>query len=702
MAKNDKRGSGFRIGVDTGGTFTDFIAIYGEERIGFKVPSTPEAPAQAILSGLERVFDVFAGRRDARRLKNSRVEIVHGTTVATNALLERKGARTALVVTEGFEDVIEIGRQARPDLYNPGVTRPEPLVQRGLRFGVVERVGSDGEVLIPLDQARVERLLEKLERARVESVAVSLLFSFANPAHERMLSETFERLGVPVSISHRILPEYREYERTSAVVINAYLAPRVGRYLNELTAGLSGRFGRRGLAGLRIMQSSGGSISAETAATEPVRTILSGPAGGVVAAVSVALPAGLRNIITFDMGGTSTDVSLCLGGAQTTGEAQISGLPIAVPVLDIHTVGAGGGSIAGVDDGGALRVGPESAGADPGPACYGKGDRPTTTDANLVLGRFAGAGLLSGEMPLDEDRAAAAIDRLAARMSAASSSKISRVRAALGVIAVANANMERALRLVSIERGHDPRDFTLVSFGGAGGLHAVALAEALRIPRILIPEYPGAFSALGVLLSDVIKDYSRTVMLKIDPSDTSGHGSGIEAGFRKLERQAAGDLRKEGFTTGSIRIVRTLAMRYQGQSFELEVGAGGDFVAAFHRAHAARYGHSDPRRPVEVVSIRLRGIGVTEKPGLAAVPVRREFIARPQRAAKVWLSERPKQLAVYDRAQLDPGAVIESPAIIVEYGSTALVPEGWRARIDSFRNIIVEKNDELKRMMKYE
>ncbi len=692
MVKNDKRGSGFRIGVDTGGTFTDFIAIYGEERIGFKVPSTPEAPAQAILSGLERVFDVFAGRRDARRLKNSRVEIVHGTTVATNALLERKGARIALVVTEGFEDVIEIGRQARPDLYNPGVTRPEPLVPRGLRFGVAERVGSGGEVLLPLDQARIERLLEKLKKARVESVAVSLLFSFANPAHERMLEEALGRLGVPVSISHRILPEYREYKRTSAVVINAYLAPRVGRYLNELTAGVSGRFG---LAGLRIMQSSGGSISAETAATEPVRTILSGPAGGVVAAVSAALPAGIRNIITFDMGGTSTDVSLCLGGARTTGEAQISGLPIAVPVLDIHTVGAGGGSIAGVDDGGALRVGPESAGADPGPACYGKGDRPTVTDANLVLGRFAGAGLLSGEMPLDEDRAAAAIDRLAARMSAASSSKITRVKAALGVIAVANANMERALRLVSIERGHDPRDFTLVSFGGAGGLHAAALAEALRIPRILIPEYPGAFSALGVLLSDVIKDYSRTVMLKIDPGASSGNGSAIEAGFRQLERQAAGELRKEGFTTASIRLVRTLAVRYQGQSFELEVGAGGDFVDAFHRAHAARYGHSDPRRPVEVVSIRLRGIGVTEKPGLSASPLRRKFRARPQREAKVWLSERPKQLGVYDRAQLDPGAAVESPAIIIEYGSTALVPEGWRARIDSFRNIVVEKNDEV-------
>ncbi|MBK9314580.1 MAG: hydantoinase/oxoprolinase family protein [Acidobacteria bacterium] len=701
------RGPGIRIGVDTGGTFTDFIAVFGDERIAFKVPSTPQAPAQAILIGLERVFDALAGWKDASGTKTSQVkmEIVHGTTVATNALLERKGARTALVVTEGFEDVIEIGRQARPDLYNLSVTRPEPLVPRHLRFGVDERVSAEGVILAEPGASEIDRLVKALKKARVESVAVSLLFSFANPAHERMLAEALSVLGVPVSISHRILPEYREYERTSAVVINAYLAPRVGRYLKELSEGLAGSFDKRRFTGLRIMQSSGGSISAETAGAEPVRTILSGPAGGVVAAVRVAEMAEIRDIIAFDMGGTSTDVSLCLGEARTTNEAQINGLPIAIPVLDIHTVGAGGGSIGYVDAGGALRVGPESAGADPGPACYGKGDRPTVTDANLVLGRFAGGGLLSGQMQLDETRAAGAIDRLAAQMSAASSEPVSREKAALGVIAVANANMERALRLVSIERGHDPRNFTLVSFGGAGGLHAVALASALRIPRILVPDYPGAFSALGVLLSDVVKDYSQTVMLKIDPSieidrgeidrgetdrGKSDPGSMIETGFRRLERQAAVDLRREGFSAARNKLIRSLSMRYQGQSFELEVDAGADFAASFHSAHAERYGHCDPRRPIEIVSIRLRGIGVTEKPELRTSRVRRVIKARPQREASVFLSGRPKRICVYDRALLEPGTEIVAPAIIVEYGSTTLVPAGWQARIDGYRNIVIE------------
>ncbi len=691
------RGPGIRIGVDTGGTFTDFIAVFGDERIAFKVPSTPQAPARAILIGLERVFDALAGWKDASGTKTSQVniEIVHGTTVATNALLERKGARTALVVTEGFEDVIEIGRQARSDLYNLSVTRPEPLVPRHLRFGVDERVSAEGVILAEPGASEIDRLVKALKKARVESVAVSLLFSFANPAHERMLAEALSVLGVPVSISHRILPEYREYERTSAVVINAYLAPRVGRYLKELTEGLAGSFDKRRFTGLRIMQSSGGSISAETAGAGPVRTILSGPAGGVVAAGRVAGKAEIRGIIAFDMGGTSTDVSLCLGEARTTNEAQINGLPIAIPVLDIHTVGAGGGSIGYVDAGGALRVGPESAGADPGPACYGKGDRPTVTDANLVLGRFAGGGLLRGQMQLDETRAAGAIDRLAAQMSAASSEPVSREKAALGVIAVANANMERALRLVSIERGHDPRNFTLVSFGGAGGLHAVALASALRIPRILVPDYPGAFSALGVLLSDVIKDYSQTVMLKIDPSIETDRGetdpgSMIETGFRRLERQAAVDLRREGFSAARNKLVRTLTMRYQGQSFELEVDAGADFAASFHSAHAERYGHCDPRRPIEIVSIRLRGIGVTEKPELRTSRVRKVIKARPQREASIFLSGRPKRIGVYDRALLEPGTEIDAPAIIVEYGSTTLLPAGWRGRIDGYRNIVIE------------
>jgi N-methylhydantoinase A len=683
-AKKDFRAC-LRIGVDTGGTFTDFIIIFKQRQIAFKVPSTPHAPEEAILAGLARAFDELELGRDA--LPELSIEIVHGTTVATNALLERKGARTALVTTAGLEDVIEIGRQARPDLYNFAVTRPAPLVPADLRFGVKERIAPDGGVIEPLKKNELNSLVKKLRRAGVESIAVSLLFSFANPAHEKAIAESLAALGVPISVSHQILPEYREYERTSTVVINAYLAPRVSRYLSELTGGLARRMNGENLR-LRIMQSSGGSISAETAAREPVRTILSGPAGGVVAAARIAELAGLRDIITFDMGGTSTDVALCRGAARTTNEARITGLPVAAPVLDIHTVGAGGGSIAYVDAGGALRVGPESAGADPGPACYGFGLRPTVTDANLALGRFAGEGLLGGEMPLDEARAARVMDQLAEELMRASNRVVTREQAALGVIRIANANMESALRLVSIERGHDPRRFALVSFGGAGGLHAAALAEALRIPRVLIPNYPGAFSALGVLLADVVKDYSRTVMLAIDPGQPLPRE--IEKQFAALERQAKRDLRDEGFVATQTTLTRSLAMRYRGQSFELEVEMNDDPIAKFHQAHRERYGHADPQRAVEIVSVRLRGAGLTEKPGLKRETRFKKRKARPQRAAHIWLGEKRRRVDVFDRSELEPGATIAGPAIVIEYGSTTLVPAGWRASVDGWQNLMLD------------
>ncbi len=678
--------SSLRIGVDTGGTFTDFIAIFKDRLSAFKVPSTPHAPAQAILTGLTRVFDDLDLAKDAS--SNLTLEIVHGTTVATNALLERKGARTALVTTAGFEDVIEIGRQARPDLYNLSVVRPAPLVPHDLRFGLKERVAADASVIEPLRQRELDALVRRLKRAQVESIAVSLLFSFANPAHEKAVAESLAALDIPISVSHQILPEYREYERTSTVVINAYLAPRVSRYLNELSDGLSRRLAKQNSNRLRIMQSSGGSISAERAAREPVRTILSGPAGGVVAATRIAELAGIADIITFDMGGTSTDVALCRGSARTTNEANIAGLPVAVPALDIHTVGAGGGSIAYVDAGGALRVGPESAGADPGPACYGFGTRPTVTDANLVLGRFAGGGLLGDEMKLDEARAAKVMDELADEMSRASAQTVTREQAALGVIRVANANMERALRLVSVERGHDPRRFTLVSFGGAGGLHAAALASALRIPRALVPNYPGAFSALGVLLADVAKDYSRTVMMAVEPARPVPRE--IEREFAALERRAKADLKSEGFAESQTKLIRSLAMRYRGQSFELEIESDHDQIASFHQAHRERYGHADASRAVEIVSVRLRGIGVAEKPALKRAARFARHRAKPQRTTPVWLSERRKQIPVYDRAELRPGATIAAPAIIVEYGSTTFVPAGWKASVDGWQNLLLD------------
>src|SRR6185295_782278 len=465
-----------RIGIDTGGTFTDFVAARGARLTSFKAPSTPHNPAEAILAGIARILEAESGS----------FEIVHGTTVATNALLERKGARAALITTEGFEDVIEIGRQARPDLYNLMVTRPAPLVPRELRFGVSERIGPDGSIITQLDEASLAHAVEQItsHKLGVESAAVCLLFSFANPSHEQLISRALEPLGIPVSLSHQILPEYREYERTSTVVINAYLVPLMSRYLSALVEGLRAvgseqlAVGSRKLAvvseqsavgnislttahrqlptaNLRVMQSNGGSVSAATAAAEPVRAILSGPAGGVVGALRVSAAAGIRDIITFDMGGTSTDVALCRGEARTTNEALVAGLPVAVPVIDIHTVGAGGGSIARVDAAGALRVGPESAGADPGPACYGRGDEVTVTDANLVLGRFGVPSLLGGEMPINFDRAESVLTRLGEEMSRFAGKRIDAEQAALGVIRVANANMESALRVVSVERGQD-------------------------------------------------------------------------------------------------------------------------------------------------------------------------------------------------------------------------------------------------------
>ena len=683
-----------RIGIDTGGTFTDFVAAHGSRLLAFKAPSTPHNPAEAILSGIALILADFEAVP---------FEIVHGTTVATNALLERKGARTALITTRGFEDVIEIGRQARPDLYNLMVTRRPPLVPRELRLSVDERVGPDGEVITPLDEASLAQAVQQIatHKPRVESAAVCLLFSFANAAHEQLVARALEPIGIPVSLSHKVLPEYREYERTSTVVINAYLVPLMSRYLSALAEGLrsvvrspssvaksetTNHRLRTTDYGLRVMQSNGGSVSAATAAAEPVRAILSGPAGGVVGALRVCAAAGIRDIITFDMGGTSTDVALCRGEARTTNEALVAGLPVAVPVIDIHTIGAGGGSIARVDGAGALRVGPQSAGADPGPACYGRGEEVTVTDANLVLGRFGGASLLGGEMPIDAKRARAVLSRLGAEMSRFAKNPVSAEQAALGVIRVANANMEAALRVVSVERGQDPRLFTLVSFGGGGGLHVCELAAALRVPRVVVPRSPGTLSALGVLLGDVVKDYSRTVMMKNPGLEMRT----LERGFAELEREAVRDLKHEGFDKTRIKLVRSVAMRYVGQSFEIDVAWGGGFEPAFHTAHRERYGYADDSRPTEIVSLRLRAAGITQKPRIKRQPPSRSHRPEPPHAARVYLSERSTRVLVHDRKNLSAGDRFAGPAIITEYSSTTLIPPRCTVEVDRWVNLIVE------------
>jgi len=669
-----------RVGVDTGGTFTDFVFAAGGQWRIFKLASTPDDPSRAITEGLRRVSEE-AGARLAQ------IEVVHGTTVGTNALLQRSGARTALVTTSGFEDVIEIGRQARPELYNLNAVKPPPLVPSELRFGVQERVAASGEVLEPLRDDEIKVLVEKLKKAQAESIAVSLLFSFAHPEHEQRIADALKRLNVPLSVSHEILPEYREYERTSTVAVNAYLQPLMGKYLKRLTKpSLKSQVSS---LKLRVMQSSGGSISADAAAEEPVRTILSGPAGGVVGALSAARSAGIENIITFDMGGTSTDVALCdRDGMRLTSEAIVAGVPVAVPMMDIHTVGAGGGSIARVDEGGSLRVGPESAGADPGPACYGRSLLPTVTDAHVVLGHFPGAALLGGEFRLDGARSFAALKKLAGEMSAAAKRKVIAAEAAQGVLDVVNTNMERALRHISVERGHDPRDFTLVPFGGAGGLHAVDLARALRIPRILVPASPGALSAIGVVTADVVKDQSRTVMVAAGP----GIEKKLSRVFREMETLARATLRREGFAESKQRHERSLAVRYKGQSFEIEIKrTAGNVASAFHLAHHARYGYAQEKNIVEIVSARVRSIGVVEKS-----KARRSRVSggtsftKPHGFADSYFARKRIRAAVYRREELLAGVHLRVPCIVIEYSATTLIPEGVKVGIDGHRNLIVQ------------
>ncbi|NPA58681.1 MAG: hydantoinase/oxoprolinase family protein, partial [Aquificae bacterium] len=479
-----------KVGVDTGGTFTDFIYLKDGRWEVFKVLSTPSDPSKAVLQGLSRI----EGNKD----------ITHGSTVATNSVLEGKGAKTAFITNKGFEDIIYIGRQERRRLYDLFYRRPEPLVPEELRFGLDCRIDSSGNIIKDIDGKELEKLVEQLKEKKVEAVAVVFLFSFLNPVHEEKVRKRLEEEGFYPSASYLIVPEFREYERASTTVINSYVMPKMDRYIKNIQENLSekDRF--------RIIQSNGGVISPETARKEPVRTILSGPAGGVVGAFHAGKTIGRENLITFDMGGTSTDVSLIDGRIPFSTEGEIRQLPVKVPVIDIHTVGAGGGSIAYIDAGGSLNVGPESAGADPGPVCYGKGERLTVTDANLFAGRLVSEFFLGGSMELDVGRLNTFFELYSHQWN------IKPERLAEGILEVANVKMEKALRSISVEKGHNPREFSLFTYGGAGGLHAVFLARSLSIPEVIIPPNPGTFSAFGMLLADVVRDYSLTVMADAD------------------------------------------------------------------------------------------------------------------------------------------------------------------------------------------
>jgi len=649
------------IGVDTGGTFTDFVIVdrSGNLRVG-KRPSWPADPARPVLEGLAAVEEVAACR------------VVHGTTVATNALLERKVSRAALITTAGFEDILEIGRQNRPGLYELHPRTVPPLIPAELRFGVNERILADGSIRQPLDPDEVRELLKKIRSLGVDSLAVCLLHSYVNPVHEELIGALAVDRNLTTSLSNRVLREFREFERTSTVVVNACLRPIMEGYLGRIEAGPP-------RVRLSVMQSSGGTLPTRIAGRLPVHTILSGPAGGVIAAAHVAREAGLPRIITFDMGGTSTDVSLYDGGPTIASEKIIAGYPVRVPVIDIHTVGAGGGSIAFRDSGGGLKVGPMSAGADPGPVCYGRGDQITVTDAHFFLGRMETSFFLGGLMKVEMEKIRQPMERLARSLG------LDPVGAAQGILTVANAVMERAIRVISIQRGYNPRDFTLVTFGGAGGLHAVELAQSLNIPSVLVPRNAGVFSALGMALADVTRDVSQTILRRSDDLTRQE----VEAVLADLIRSGLEELSGEGVSPEDVTAEAFLDMRYVGQSHEVRVPLTEDPVETFHEAHQRTYGFSRRASGVEVVTVRARLIHATQSPRITALPAEGEGRGRPLRRGTPIHRGKSTRTAVYDREELVHGSVVDGPALICEWTSTTYLPRGSKARVDAAGNLII-------------
>jgi N-methylhydantoinase A/oxoprolinase/acetone carboxylase beta subunit len=649
-----------RIGVDTGGTFTDLVLLGPEGVVVHKVRSTPDDPSRAILTGIQDVAGQTHG-----------ADVVHGSTVATNAVLERKGARVALLATDGFQDVVRIGRQTRRELYNLMQPDRRPLVEPALTFGVAERVAADGNVLVEPHLDDVRALATRLVAAGVGAVAVCFLHSYRNPAHEQEVAAVLASAGLMVSASSAILREYREYERWSTTIVNAYVTPLMSSYLGALEERLEGNR-------LSVMQSNGGSLSAATAKAQAVRTILSGPAAGVVGARAVADLASYPRVITFDMGGTSTDVSLIDGFIATTPESVVGDFPVRLPVIDIHTVGAGGGSIAYIDSGGALRVGPRSAGADPGPVCYGKGHELTVTDANLLLGRLDPEYFLGGRMTLDLERTRAVALDLAVRL------RLTPTALAEGIVRVANANMERAIRVVSVQRGFDPRDFALLAFGGAGGMHACEIAETLDIPTVIVPRHAGVLSALGMLLADVTKDYSLTILR----AEADASMAELTVLFDPLIRQANADLTAEGFVSAQMMIETSLDVRYSGQSYEITVPATENYRAEFDERHDRRYGYANPHRPIEVVNLRVTATGITAKPTLPRIPVSRALTREPARLGNAQFCGKLLETTFYRWEDLPPGTIGQGPAVVAGAQATAVLPPGTRFRIDDFGNLI--------------
>ena len=679
----------WRIGVDSGGTFTD-VCLFEDEsgRVEvWKVASTPDDPslgiAQSVEEGLARVGATPA---DVGYFG-------HGTTVGTNTLIQHRGVKTGLIVSDGFRDLLEIGRQKRPDLYDLLASKPPVLVARELRLEVPERLRHDGSVETALDEQAVREAVHALQAAGARAVAICFLYGFIRPEHEliarRIVAEGFPEAFV--CTSHEVAPEFREYERMSTTVVNAYLGPVMQGYIRRLAERLT-KLGVR--AAPHITQSNGGVIGFEQAARLPVRTVLSGPSTGVVAAQAVGRIAGFDDLITFDMGGTSTDVALLAQGqCRLAGEATVHGYPIKAPMLDIHTVGAGGGSIAYVDSGGLLKVGPRSAGASPGPVCYDKGNgEPTVTDANVVLQTLNPTHLLGGRMQVRQDLAKQAIAALADRLG------MPMLATAQGILSVVTANMARAIRVISVQRGHDPRDYTLMAFGGAGPLHAARLARELDIGRVLVPRSPGILCAMGLLLTDLRADFAITRLLTLSETMRAE----VEQAFDALAVRAATWFDTEGIAAEERRITRTVDMRYAGQNYELPVRVpGGPVTSAtlaalsdgFAEAHQRMYGFLAEEEPVQLVTFRVEAAGLVRKA---------QFVPRPERGAdaagaligarEVWLPEADGFVttAVYDRDRLEPGNRISGPAIVEQMDSTTLVLPGMIARVEPYLNLILE------------
>jgi N-methylhydantoinase A len=677
----------FIVGVDVGGTFTDLTAV--DEATGrvvvTKVPSQPRNEAAALLDGLAALG---IASRDVRRL-------VHGTTVGTNAVLERRGARVAVVTTAGFRDLIEIGRTKRniPALFVPTFVRPKPVVERKHRFEVTERLNADGSVLTPLDHESVERALEAALAADVEAVAVCLLHAYLNPAHERLVADIAKGRapGLPVSCSADVVPEYREFERFSTTVLNAYLQPLMDRYL----AGLEERLLAAGYGhGVLTVGSSGGMMTTDTARRLPIKTIFSGPAGGVSQACFVGDAAGARDFITYDMGGTSTDVCLVRDLTPVmTSDSMVGAFPVKVPQIDMHTVGAGGGSIAWLDLDGSLQVGPRSAGAKPGPAAYGRGGtEATVTDANVVLGRIGATKRLGGAIGIDREKALNVVAALAATLG----TPLTPEALAEGIVRIAVARMTSAIREISIQRGYDPRDFTLIAFGGAGPMHALGMAEEIGVPRVLVPRHPGNFSALGLLASDIKHDDVRT---RVGP--LREQYARLPALFDEMAGAARRQLEIEGFTPEQQRLRRSLDLRYRGQAFELNVAVGDDphellslegIERALHEQHRGTYGHANLRATVELVNARLVAYGLVPKPAAEAyTSATKTMNAALVERRPVWFGGTSYDCPVWERDRLPERASLTGPAIIEEFGATTVVLPGWRGALDANGNMVLEK-----------